>query len=100
MVTDDYLDAKLLQSPLDKVWEFSTLEEISMFVDSICNEVSQRVTVAKGFLPGFEWCLNEVMDNILQHFEATYGYVMGQLLGQKSDYLYVFLIMDEGYLTH
>ena len=84
LIINDYLDAKLLQSPLDKVWKFSTPEEISMFVDSICNEVSQRVTVAKGFLPGFEWCLNEVMDNVLQHSEATYGYAMGQLLGQKK----------------
>ena len=41
-----------------------------------------------------EWCLNETMDNVLQHSCAEYGYIMGQL--HKSNQRFSVCIFDTG----
>ena len=65
--------------PVSKLWKFGDSEGVhtltSMYVDSL----SERLVCEKGVLEGFEWCLNEVMDNVLQHSEAEYGYAMVQV---------------------
>ncbi len=37
-----------------------------------------------GVISSVEWCLNEVMDNVLQHSMSGVGYVMGQMHKEKK----------------
>ena len=48
-------------------------------VTSIINALRESAVLEPGVLSSTEWCINEVMDNVLQHSNAQYGYVMGQL---------------------
>jgi hypothetical protein len=66
-------------NPLNVVWKFSTAEEVYSLVDAYIKVVSRSVVCKGGVTQGLEWCLNEVMDNVLQHAATTHGYVMGQI---------------------
>jgi len=70
---------QLTNRALDKVWRFESPDEIYLLINSFVDELSQIVVCEKGVLDGFEWSINEVLDNILQHSGKTYGYVMGQV---------------------
>lgn len=53
--------------------------------------LERQLTVEKGVISSIEWCLNEVMDNVLQHSISGTGYVMGQVhKGKKRVSLCVF----------
>lgn len=69
----------LRRAPLDNVWHFKDAEEISLLVNAIVHEVSQLAVCESGVLEGLNWCLNEVMDNVIQHSGVQEGYVMGQI---------------------
>jgi anti-sigma regulatory factor (Ser/Thr protein kinase)/anti-anti-sigma regulatory factor len=66
-------------SPLDIVWRFSSSEEVYSIVSSYVEAVERAVVCKDGVIQGLEWCLNETMDNVLQHANAKCGYVMGQI---------------------
>jgi len=66
-------------SPFNIVWKFSSPEDIHSLVDSYLDAVSKTAACQNGVIQGLEWCLNETMDNVLQHADTTYGYVMGQI---------------------
>lgn len=66
-------------SSFDKVWRFSSSEEINILVSSLIFAIRQADVVEEGVLSSLEWCLNEAMDNVLQHSEVGIGYVMAQL---------------------
>jgi hypothetical protein len=61
------------------VWKFSTAEEVKSLVDAYLDAVSRSAVCQGGVIQGLEWCLNEVMDNVLQHAATTHGYIMGQI---------------------
>ncbi|MBE9053936.1 STAS-like domain-containing protein [Nostocales cyanobacterium LEGE 11386] len=61
------------------VWKFSSAEEVKSLVDAYLDVVSSSAVCQGGVIQGLEWCLNEVMDNVLQHAATTHGYVMGQI---------------------
>lgn len=65
--------------PLNVVWKFSSAEEVYSLVNAYLDAVSRSVVCQRGVVQGLEWCLNEVMDNVLQHAATTHGYVMGQI---------------------
>jgi anti-anti-sigma regulatory factor len=65
--------------PLNVVWKFSIAEEVKSLVDAYLDAVSRSSICQGGVIQGLEWCLNEVMDNVLQHATTTHGYVMGQI---------------------
>jgi hypothetical protein len=71
--------------PVSKLWRFEGIDGVhtltSMYVDSL----SERIVCSRGVMEGFEWCLNEVMDNVLQHSVVQCGYVMVQVhIGNES----------------
>ncbi|EAQ82791.1 hypothetical protein DSM3645_10337 [Blastopirellula marina DSM 3645] len=66
-------------TPMNVVWKFATPNEINQLVNAYITDVARAVECKIGVLQGLEWCLNEVMDNILQHSLATHGYAMGQI---------------------
>ena len=65
--------------PLDVVWQFSSAEEVNSLVDAYLDSVSRSVACEKGVIEGLDWCLNEIMDNILRHAGTRHGFVMGQI---------------------
>lgn len=70
--------------PLDKVWKYSSAEGENILVTAIVNAIRENIEVNKGVISSIEWCLNEVMDNVLQHSISGIGYVMGQVHREKS----------------
>jgi len=85
----------LVEKALDKVWRFDNADEIYLLINSFVSELSQVIVCEKGVLDGFEWSINEVLDNILQHSGKTYGYVMGQV--HKRTKHFAFCAYDSGH---
>ena len=72
-------DSSQHDSLLNTVCRFASAEEIHALVDDFLDEVSRAAVCEEGVIQGLEWCVNEIMDNVLQHAGTTHGYVMGQI---------------------
>jgi hypothetical protein len=72
-------DASHQTNPLDTVWKFSSADEVHSLVNAYLDAVSRATECENGVLQGLEWCLNEIMDNVLQHADTTHGYAMAQI---------------------
>lgn len=79
---------------LNKVWKFSTSDDIAKLVDTYLGELQKCDRFHKGMLDSIEWALNEVMDNVIQHSNSSHGYVMGQLHTNRK-YI-AFTVFDTG----
>lgn len=79
LVVEELLDSSEIKFSLDKVWKYSTSEGVNALVSGIINAIRETDVLESGNLTSTEWCINEVMDNVLIHSEAGCGYVMGQL---------------------
>jgi len=75
-------------SSLDTVWKFASSLEVNDLVTAFVRDVSRRIVCEPGLLQGLEWCMNEVMDNVIQHASPTigmqHGYVMVQVHEQNQ----------------
>lgn len=65
--------------PLNTVWKFSSADEVHSLVNAYLDAVARAAECQDGVLQGLEWCLNEIMDNVLQHADTTHGYAMAQI---------------------
>lgn len=75
-------DVSTQNSFLDRVWAFSHFEQVGQLVNGIVQDLEARTQFQDGVLGGIEWCLNEVMDNVLQHSSPgspPLGHVMAQV---------------------
>jgi hypothetical protein len=79
---------------LDKIWRFDSADDIYLLINSFVGELSQIIVCEKGVLEGFEWSINEVLDNVLQHSNRSFGYVMGQVHPKTKHF--VFCVYDTG----
>lgn len=79
---------------LNRVWYFSSSEEVARIVDAYIKELQKSAQFYKGVLNAIEWSLNEVMDNVIQHSKTGFGYVMGQL--HPSSKNIAFTVFDTG----
>ena len=79
---------------MNRVWLFSTSEEVAKIVDAYIQELQKSAQFYKGVLNAIEWSLNEVMDNVIQHSKTGFGYVMGQLHTNSKNI--AFAIFDSG----
>ena len=79
---------------LNRVWFFSTSEEVAKIVDAYIEELQKSAQFYKGVLNAIEWSLNEVMDNVIQHSKTGFGYVMGQLHSTSKNI--AFTVFDSG----
>ena len=64
-----------------RVWRFDNAREQTNIVNAMVLELDKTANLAKGVKQCFEWCLNEVTDNVLNHSRpqgGAYGYVMVQ----------------------
>lgn len=80
--------------PLDKVWTFSTSEGVNDLVSAYILALRKSDIVESGVIESVEWCLNEVMDNVLQHSESKNGYIMAQI--HKQSKVFAFCVFDFG----
>ncbi|MBH8566002.1 DUF4325 domain-containing protein [Nostoc sp. CENA67] len=64
---------------LSKVWEFNNETMVFELVSAFVKAIAEKVECSPGVLQGFEWCLNEVMDNVLQHSKISRGFAMVQV---------------------
>jgi anti-sigma regulatory factor (Ser/Thr protein kinase) len=76
-----------LDSSLNTVWKFASSQEVNDLTTAFVRDVSRKIVCESGLLQGLEWCLNEVMDNVIQHASPTigmqHGYVMAQVHEQN-----------------
>lgn len=91
---EDPANENELLSPLDKVWTFSSSEGVGKLVDAISCHIRKADIIEAGIVNGIEWCINETMDNVLQHSSCDKGYVMGQL--HKATKMLTICIFDAG----
>lgn len=69
-----------LAYPFDRVWKFNSPEGIAKITDAFLDKIRASACVESGVLQGLEWCINETLDNVLQHAESNgIGFIMGQL---------------------
>lgn len=64
-----------LFSPMFKVWRFNTPEEIWEIEKAMVEHINTKKVCAPGVIEAFEWTVYEVMDNVLQHSQSSYGYI-------------------------
>ena len=80
--------------PFDKVWTFETSNGVSNLVSAFLLEIRKSDLIKEGVIQSIEWCLNEVMDNVLQHSNVGKGYVMAQI--HKQSKVFAFCVFDAG----
>ena len=81
---EEMFDSPELKFPLDKVWKYNSAEGVGKLVTEYIQAIRSNDVLEKGVISSIEWCLNEVMDNVLQHSESGIGYVMGQMHREKK----------------
>lgn len=83
------------EHPFDKLFYFNKSEQVDAITQAFVDYLSKQCECAKGVLDhGLNWCLNEVLANILLHGEVDYGFVMAQF--HKGDNRVVFCVYDNG----
>lgn len=65
-----------LLSPTNRIWRYNTPEEVFKIVSAFVNHLNSKIVCAKGVVESFEWTINEIMDNVIQHSRSKYGYIM------------------------
>lgn len=65
--------------PMSKIWTFKEPDEIFNLVNAFIETLHDKLECCSGVIESFEWCLNEVMDNVIQHSKAECGYAMVQV---------------------
>lgn len=98
MIDNPYLierDEKILKSNIyDKIVSFNSAEDIEFITENLLKQAQTIVVIANGVLVGSSWCLNEVMDNVLNHSNTSKGFIMAQI--QKKNKHIIFSIFDYG----
>jgi len=82
--------------PINKVWRFSDFKEAQKITSALIEAISEaEVFDQEGIIKAIEWCVNEIVDNVVRHAETTAGFVMCQIHG-KSEKQIVFSVADAG----
>ena len=81
-------------SPFDKVFSFSSEEGVNKLVNMYLIALRQGDELEQGVIQSLEWCMNETLDNVLQHSMSDNGFVMAQMNRQNKTFN--FCIFDSG----
>ena len=68
-----------LNEPLSRVWAYFDHQEANGLTSAFMDCMRRKVECKPGVLEALEWCLYEVLDNVMQHSNAGVGYAMLQL---------------------
>ena len=74
-------------NPFDSVWRFSDGEGVCRIVNALVLQLRRSTVLGAGFVDSITWCLNEVMDNVLNHSAPqgnACGYVMVQYVPRSG----------------
>ncbi len=93
-LTVDTARARDSTHPLAKVWRFNESAEVFKLVTMFVEALAAAHVCSTGVLEGYEWCLNEVLDNVLQHSDGSAGFVMMQV--HRSNNRLSICISDHG----
>lgn len=66
------------RNPFDKIFYYNDSLQVAKLTQSYINAISRTTECAKGVIDGLIWCLNEVMDNVLEHSNCNEGYILVQ----------------------
>ena len=81
-------------SPFNKVFSFSSEEGVFKLVNTYLIALRQADELEKGVIQSLEWCMNETIDNVLQHSMTDVGFVMAQL--NRTNKTFNFCVFDSG----
>ena len=66
------------KQPFGKIFMYENSGQVADITQAFVNTISHQLVCGDGVLGGLNWCINEVMDNVLLHSEAGHGFVMAQ----------------------
>lgn len=82
------------QNILGKVWMFDSFIKAEEIVDAYMVELKKSDRFPEGTIKALQWSLNEVMDNVINHSNIGFGYVMGQI--HTTSQRIAFTVFDVG----
>ncbi len=66
-----------------RVLRFSSIDEYLEIFNKVQKEVITLPKIGSGFRVAFEWCISEIMDNVVLHSGSSAGYFMVQYLQKE-----------------
>lgn len=66
-----------------RVFRFSSIDEYLEIFNKVQKEVITLPKIGSGFRAAFEWCISEIMDNVVLHSGSSAGYFMVQYLQKE-----------------
>lgn len=81
-------------TPFAKIYRFSSDPQVDAITQAFADGLSMKHVCEEGVINGIQWCISEIMDNVLTHSENNYGLVMAQI-HQKSSHI-ALCIYDAG----
>jgi hypothetical protein len=78
----------------DKVIKFNDEFDVKFISESLLLQLQKLVVCKQGVLIGISWCLNEIMDNVLNHSNSISGYLMCQI--QRKNHTISLSVFDNG----
>ena len=88
---------RAVSNAFGRVWRFDNAMEQTALVSALVLELDKTANLARGVKQCFEWCLNEVTDNVLNHSRpdgGAHGYVMVQYV--KAENRLKICVFDSG----
>lgn len=85
---------QLDSNPFDKIFLFRTDQQVDAITQAYVDTLSRKKACEEGVIDGIQWCISEIMDNVLTHSENNYGLVMAQIHPKASHI--AFCIYDVG----
>lgn len=81
-------------NPFDRIFLFRTDQQVDAITQAYVDTLSRKKTCEEGVIDGIQWCISEIMDNVLTHSENNYGLIMAQIHPKASHI--AFCIYDAG----
>ena len=81
-------------NPFDKIFLFRTDEQVNAITQAYIDTLSRKQACEEGVIDGIQWCISEIMDNVLTHSQNNYGLIMA-VIHPKAQHI-AFCIHDVG----
>lgn len=85
---------QLDNNPFDKIFLFRSDEQVNAISQAYVDTLSRKQACEEGVIDGIQWCISEIMDNVLTHSQNNYGLIMAQIHPKASHI--AFCIYDVG----
>jgi hypothetical protein len=88
------MDREKRAEPSNVVWEYRSASELELLIDWVVSNLYRKVPSQKNTLLALEYCLSEIMDNVLRHSKDQAGFFMYSL--QRDDQRIAVAVADQG----